>query len=272
MNAGGSGVRRVAPAPGAFAALAREAVRDGIRRRIVPAIVGVCLLSLAGIDSCTSCAAQITINGQTTPAAPGWTALVLFVALGLWTMILAGLLAADHLATTLEDGSARLVLARPVARETFVGARLAGVLAVALVTGAVLLGMAVALLRARLGVTVGPALIASLAVVGGTVTSGALVMALSLVLPRVASILIVLAAIPTIAVVNIASGLGAELGGAMGVLDRFGPPLASAMMVALAPWFSDAPSEGGAVLALRLGVWAVASLGLLVVAFRRTEL
>ena len=36
----------------AFIALTRESIRDGIRRRVVPAIVGVSLLSLVGINSC----------------------------------------------------------------------------------------------------------------------------------------------------------------------------------------------------------------------------
>jgi len=238
----------------------------------VPAIVGVSLLSLAGIDSCTSCAAQITINGQTTPAAPGWTALVLVVALGLWTMVLAGLLAADHLATTLEDGTAPLVLARPIARDTFVGARLAGVLGVAIVTGGVMLAVAVTLLHGRLGVSVGPALLASVAAAAGAVTAGALTMTLSLVLPRIASVLVVLAAIPTIATANLVALLGGEPSGVIGLLDRYGPPLASAMMLALAPWYTQDPPEGGAWLALRLGVWAAASVALLLVRFRRVEI
>ena len=202
----------------AFVALTRESIRDGIRRRVVPAIVGVSLLSLVGINSCTSCAAQITINGQTTPAAPGWTALVLVVALGLWTVVMAGLLAADHIAASLEDGSAQLVLARPVSRLTFVGARLGGVLAVTLATGAVMISVAVTLLNQRMGISVAPAAVAALAVGAGAVTSGALSMALSLTLPRIACVLVVLAAVPTLAVANLISLLGGEPGGLSGFL------------------------------------------------------
>ena len=117
-----------------FSVLAVEALRDAVRRRIVMAIVVLSLLSLMVVDSCTACAAgEVTINGEVRSLndVAGAAGANLYAWLGLWIVVLAGLLASDHLQQTLEDGSANLCLARPVSRTAFAMARLAGALAVA---------------------------------------------------------------------------------------------------------------------------------------------
>ena len=140
--------------PRPFGALAREALGDALRRRLVLAIAVASLVSLQLVESCTSCgSATFTRDGQTVamPEVAGMGALAVAIACALWTVILAGALASDHLAEPLADGSASLVLARPVGRASFALARLAGALAIALVSGAVLLGGAGVLLHLRQG-------------------------------------------------------------------------------------------------------------------------
>lgn len=257
-----------------FRALAGEAVADAVRRRIVPVIAVVSLLSLVVVDGCTSCAPTVVRNGTEValPEIAGWTGMVVFAVLGLWSIVLAGILASDHLAETLADGSAALVLARPVGRSAFALARLGGVLGIAFVMAAVLLGGTTAMLHARSGVAVVNALWGGLACALGVTSVAALAMTASLFLPRVATVLAVLAGVGVIASVNAISLFGVELGGIPWVVDRFGPPLGSAMVAALAPWIAPvtvpaAPFE----LAVRSVAWSVASVSLLVVAFRRCD-
>ena len=136
-----------------FTALSKEALLDAIRRRVVAAVILLCLFSLMAIDGFTSCAGNVSLNGEDVQLAEmaGASGPILFVALGLWIAVLAAILASDHLQQTLEDGSANLSLARPLSRNTFALARLTGVLAVALLTGAVLLGSAAGLPNVRTG-------------------------------------------------------------------------------------------------------------------------
>jgi hypothetical protein len=265
------------PRPGrAYRLLAVEAVRDGVRRRIVPVIVAISLLSLLAIDSCTSCASGgITVNGKIVDVATaaGWGGALMFVVLALWTMVLAGVLASDHVAQSLDDGSATLTLARPVGRTAYALARLSGSLAIALAAGAVLLSATALLLHLRAGVPLGPAVWGLAACAAGAVCVGAFAAAASLVLPQIATALLVLVAVGWIASVNLLARLGAELQGVHAAVDRLGPPLASALVAAIAPWI-DAPEAPGQALevGLRLLAWAGAGLAALVVAFRRAEL
>jgi hypothetical protein len=203
----------------------------------------------------------------------GWAGMVIFSVLALWVMVLAGVLATDHLTETLEDGSACLVLARPVGRSTFALARLAGVLGITAVTGAVLLGVATLLMHARHGVPLGAVLWAGLACALGAVTVAALAMTASLFLPRIASVLMVLVTVGIVAGVNAVGLSGAALGGAAWCVDRFGPPLGAAVVAGLAPWIEPtALSAEPLTLAIRSLAWAVASVSLLVVVFRRTDI
>jgi hypothetical protein len=258
-----------------FRTLAREAVGDAVRRRIVPAIAVISLLSLLVVDSCTSCGTPtISQNGVPVelPEIAGWTGMVIFVVLALWAMVLAGILGSDHLAETLSDGSASLVLARPGGRAAFALSRLAGVLAIALVTGAVLLGGTTALLYARHGVAVASALWGGLACALGVVVVASLAMTASLFLPRIATVLVVLIGVGLIAGVNAIGLFGVELGGIAWGIDRFGPPLGSAVIAALAPWIAPVEVPADPLeLAVRIAAWAVAGVSLLAVVFRRCD-
>lgn len=257
----------------AFLWLAREALADALRRRIAFAVAVAALASVAMLDTCTSCTAPIRVEGElrelTDLAGPA--GLATFVALGLWVIVLAGVIASDHLRTTLEDGSAVMALARPVSREAFALARLAGVLGLSLGAGVVVLGSAAALLAARSGLAVLPAAIAGGACALGCVTVASLAMAASLVLPRAATLLIVLGGVWLVALAN---GLGAfaQLGGWLGWIDRAGPPLGSAMAIALAPWLEGATLAGDPVnVWARLGAWAIGAVVILAYGFRGVE-
>jgi ABC-type transport system involved in multi-copper enzyme maturation permease subunit len=259
-----------------FGLLAREALADAVRRRIVPLIAAMALLSLFFVNSCTSCSPEIQLQGQSLQATQvtGVLGVAVMLVLGLWTVVLAGVLGSDHLAEPLADGSATLVLARPVSRAAFALSRLAGVLTLSFGTGAVLLFAAAVLLSQRQGLPPGPVLMAALACAASCVSVGGLAMAASLFLPRVATALLVFGLVWGVALVNVVGRSGAELSGWLGAADRYGPPLASAMILALWPWVEPlAPVPAGALAdaALRSALWAIASAVLVVVGFRRLE-
>lgn len=261
----------------AFAALAVEAIRDAVRRRIVAAIVLLSLVSLTLVDGCTACAAgQVVVNGESRSIGElaGASGALLFGVLGLWVVVLAGVLGSDHLQQTLEDGSANLCLARPVSRNSFVAARLVGVLVIALVAGAVLLVTAAGLLHVRSGLAIAPAISAGCAVALGAVVAGALAMALSLSLPRLATVLVVFVGVGTMTVANLVMLFNRGEGqGTLAWIDRIGPPFATAIGAALAPWVRQVDPMGDeGVIFIRLGLWAVGALVLLVLVFRRREI
>jgi hypothetical protein len=260
-----------------FRALLGEAIHDAIRRRIVPAIAVVSLLSLMMVDSCTSCAAAPAIvqNGVSVevPDVAGWTGMMIFALLALWTMVLAGVLASDHLAEVLADGTAPLVLSRPVSRASFALARLGGVLVIALVTGMVLLGGTGALLVIRNDVTIGAAIWAGLACALGATITASLAMSASLYLPRIATVMVVLVGVGMIATVNAIGLFRVELGGVAWAIDRFGPPLGTSVVTALSPWIAPAVvSSDPLEVSVRAVAWAVAGVALLVVAFRKQDI
>jgi len=260
-----------------FRALLGEAIHDAIRRRIVPAIAVVSLMSLMMVDGCTSCAAAPTIvqNGVSVeiPEVAGWTGIVIFSVLALWTMVLAGVLASDHLAEVLGDGTAPLVLSRPVSRASFALARLGGVLVIALVTGMVLLGGTTALLVLRNGVTLGAAIWGGLACAFGATVTASLAMSASLYLPRIATVMVVLVGVGMIATVNAIGMFQVELGGVAWAIDRFGPPLGTSVATALAPWIAPAEISADPLeVSVRAAAWAVAGVALLVVSFRKQDI
>lgn len=259
----------------AFRALAREAVADATRRRIVPVIAALAVASLLFVDTCTSCSPKMMQNGREVELSQvaGYGGLALGVLLGLWTIVLAGVLGSDHLAEPLADGSAQLVLARPVSRTVFALARLAGALALALAAGAVLLLGAAALLHARQGLSFAPAISAWLACALGAATVAALAMAASLALPRTATALLVIGGVWGLAALEAAAQLGARLGGVAGLLVRAGPPLAASLVAALGPWIAPTATRGDPLLiAARALAWALASTGVLVAVLRRADL
>jgi hypothetical protein len=217
----------------------------------------------------------VVVNGQMRQIAAiaGWTGAVTFAVLGLWSIVLAGVLASEHLAQTLADGSATRALARPVGRGTFAFARLAGSLVIAFVTGAVLLGGTALFLNARSDLSMGPALVAGVSCAVGAVTLAALAMTASLYIPRIATVMLVFVATGATTLANLVGMFRDATGGVMGAIDRFGPPLCASIALALSPWIDEVQVPGSALeIAIRHAGWAVASIALLVVVFGRHEL
>ena len=261
--------------------LTAEAIRDAGRRRIVWAVILLSLLSLMLIDGCTACSSgDVTVNGETRNIQDvgGAVGTVLFVVLGLWVCLLAGILGSDHLQQTLEDGSASLCLSRPISRRQYALARLAGALFVALLPGLALLGATAGLLHFRSGLTLEPAFGAAIACVLGAITCCALGMLLSLALPRLASLLAVFATVSLTAIANLSARLDGGPG-LLATLDQAGPPLAAAMWTALDPWVGAVslagntdPATGGSLVIMRLALWSVGTVVVLLWAFQRREL
>ena len=256
--------------------LTRESFADAMRRRIVPVVIVVSMFSLMLIDSCTGCAPTLNVQGQETeiPSVSGWLGMAMFLVLGLWSMVLGGILAADHLISTLEDGSAHLVLARPIGRGTFAMTRIIGVLGITYITGSVLLLGESTMMSMRQDLDLAPAFAATLLWAMGAFIVACFSMTVSLWLPRIAVSMLVMVSVAGIGAVNIAKTAWPDLEGAgVAVIHSAGPPLASAMIAALAPWFG--PIDGlisPTTAALRLGLWAVISAAALIVSFQRIEL
>ena len=267
----------------AFLLLWREALLDALRRKLVFAIASASILSLFVLNTCAGAAPviQTPSGAQEGTAAQAILAIALLTIVGLWVVTLAGLLAADHLTQAIEDGHATAALARPVRRHEFAFARLAGSLTITLAAGALLLGMTSFWVATRSDLGAAPALLASAACAVACITVGALSMAASLALPRIAVWFLVFGLVffTTLGTglnqfMPVAEGESVTWVGALArVLDQVGPPIASAMLRALAPWGPAAqlPSDFAAVFARGL-VWAAASLGVLAAAFRRIEL
>jgi ABC-type transport system involved in multi-copper enzyme maturation permease subunit len=269
----------------AFLLLWREALLDALRRKLVLAIAAASLLSLMVLDDCAGCAPAIQVNGQTQDLASAAPALgiALMTLVGLWVVTLAGLLASDHLAQSLEDGHAAASLARPVRRETFAFARLAGSLTVSLTAGALLLGTTAFWVTTRDGLPAAPALLACLSCALACVTIASFAMTASLALPRIAIWLLVFGLVFFTTLAAGAALFSREPNALtaspslftllFALLDRFGPPIASGMLRALAPWLPTAPLPGDLAAALARGaLWAGLGLGSLALAFRRIEL
>jgi ABC-type transport system involved in multi-copper enzyme maturation permease subunit len=259
--------------------LISEAIQDAVRRRLVYVVGAICLMSALGLDSCSSMLpSTIEVNdepvemGATVAASAG---LVTFVILGLWVITLAGVLAADQLRESLEDGSAALTLARPVSRTTFVLGRLAGVLTVAWAATGFLLGISAYLLSSRHAVPLAPAILAVLACVLSGFTLATWSMAASLVLPRVATTLLVFAVVGMVTITN-AIGAAVEIPGIFGLVNEYGPPLASSMIGSLAAWLPEDAAAGLRVDSvetfMRLALWAAGGLGTLLFSIRRIEI
>jgi ABC-type transport system involved in multi-copper enzyme maturation permease subunit len=256
-------------------ALSLESFRDAVRRRTAGALVVLALISLLVVESCTSCGGgNFEVNGQVVEGSAifGWTGMILYALLALWTIVVSGALAADHLDQVLADGSAQLVLARPVGRGVFALARLAGALAVSLGTGALLLGGTAFFLAARYGLAPGPAAAAGACAALGAVSVAALAMTASLYLPRLATVTAVFVAVAVVAAVNFAALAGVPLSGAWTLLDRFAPPLGTGIALAVAEWSGRELPASGPVVAARLALWAAFAPALLAFAFRRKEI
>jgi ABC-type transport system involved in multi-copper enzyme maturation permease subunit len=255
--------------------LAREGLRDAARRRVVPAVAGLCLLTMAMVNSCTQCSPVVqTAGGQLESLALfGWAGVVTIGLLALWCAVLAGLVAADHLSSTLEDGSALLVLSRPVSRRAFALARLAGSLTISFAAALFLLGGAGLLLAMRGDLPLLPPLLAIGVTVANCVAVAALAMLSSLYLPRLATFLFVIGGVSAVALANLMSASGIALGMLFGVLDEIGPPILSGIVLALSGW-SGQPPDGAEALnvAVRMAIWMGGSVSSLLFLFDHREL
>jgi len=265
----------------AFAGLAAEAARDALQRRFVAVVALILLFGLASANSCTGVDAHLSLQGRELDPAlvAGLAAPLLFSLQAFAVLLIAGVLASDHLARPLAEGSAVLWLARPVSRADYAGARLAGVLAIALGAGIALLGGTGAMLFLRHHLAVAPAALAAAATALGAATVAALAMAASLALGRMAVLLVVVFGVPLQVLANafaLAAALvhpGMSFGGLFGALDRFGPPLGTAVFAAVSAWNPHVAADGVLLPALgRLALWAGGAVVLLALAFRRVEI
>ena len=129
------------------------------------------------------------------------------------------------------------------------------------------------MLYARNGVAIGGALWGGLACAAGATTVASLAMTMSLFLPRVATLFSILAGVGVIAGLNALALFGSELSGVAWALDRFGPPLGSALVAGVAGWIAPvAVPVDPLEIAIRSGAWAVAGISLLVVTFRGRDI
>jgi hypothetical protein len=265
----------------AFAVLAAEALRDALRRRFALALALLLALSLAWVHTCTGIGGDVSFNEQPVDPAllAGFLAPILFSLQALAVLAVAGVLASDHLARPLAEGSAALWLARPVSRGVWAGARLAGALAVALAAGVVLLGGTGLLVATRHGVALAPAAVAAAATALGAVVVAALAAAASLAVGRTAVLLAIAIGVPLQFFAN-AAGLtlalvqpDTELPGLLALLDRYGPPLGTAVFTATAAWNPHVDVSGVLAPAFgRLALWAAGAVALLLLGARRIEI
>jgi ABC-type transport system involved in multi-copper enzyme maturation permease subunit len=259
----------------AFLALAREALRDAARRRaLVAAAVASAIAGLA-IVRCGNCEANVVIQGETLSARAGdlgaVSAMIGIALIALWTYAVAALLASDGLAAALEEGVAEAVLARPVSRDAFVLARLAGVWLGAFALGAALLALATALSSS--GAALLPALRAALGVGLGAWSVAALAMAVSLSLPRAATLLLFGALGLAVVGIEVAALFGARMTGLAGAVAHWGPAWLAGPVGSLAPWLSERSLPGPPEWPYARAIaWAALGTGALVARFRRLEL
>ena len=251
-----------------------HAVRDASQKRLVPAVLVLSLLSLFVMDSCSSCNTNIVVQGEaTTVDLSSFAGVLMFGLLSVWSISLAGLLAADHLREIFEDGSAFLWLSRPISRPTLALGRLLGSLIISLGAALILCGGASFFLSVRGNLPLAPALLATLSVLVSCASIAALSMLSSLFVPRVVNFLLVFGAVGSISVLNLATVGGRSISGLFFVLDQFGPPLMTAIVAALVPWWS---SSSVVIpfwdIVIRSFIWFFGSIVLLLVVFDQSEL
>ncbi len=258
----------------ALALLTREAILDAVRRKIVAVLVIVCFLTMMMLDGCTSCATEIKIEGSlfAMVSVPGMAVLIIFTMLSLWVIALSAVVASDHLSNVLEDGSAALVLSRPVTRETYALSRLLGALVVTLGAGAILVGGALYMLVVRGDFPLGPGLMAILCTVLSVISISAFSMVMSLYIGRIPNILLMFTLVAAISATNMASVTTGSPSGVLGIVNDWGPPFATAIVIALAPW-AEFEVIGSNTLEsiLRLLAWTIGAVGLLLYNFRHRE-
>ena len=270
-------VHAATPTWRALRLLAAESFQDALRSRLGLAVAACALFALLFVDRCTNLGAGggFVMNGQPVDPEVLSRALgpLLFGGVSLFLVAASGLVASDGLARPLADGSIALWLARPVSRATYAIARLAGTVALAIVAGGSVLAAAAFLLHLRHGLPLPPAFFGALVFCGSAWIVSAFAMTLSLYAPRVVTLFAVIVWIQVVVMANTAHVLGASFGGWFGALERWGPPLGTALLYAVSGWVAFTPPPGEmALVMLRLGLWVVASAVLLVVCVRRIEI
>lgn len=258
-----------------FLRLAAEAVRDSVRSRAGLAVVVSAVLCLLVVDRCSGVDAMIEHGGRTIDPSAFSRLLgpLLYGLVALFLVAAAGLVACDALARPIEDGTVSLWLARPVSRTTYALARLAGSMTLSGVVGGAVLLVATGLLAARYDLAPGPGLLGAAVFLLDAVVVSGIAMAASLFLPRLLTLFLVVTWVQLVLFANLAHVVGAAFGGWLGALERWGPPLGTAILFALSPWVGLDANDGQAAAVLaRLGLWAAGSVALVAAAFRRLEL
>jgi ABC-type transport system involved in multi-copper enzyme maturation permease subunit len=252
-----------------------ESLRDAARRRVVPAVLVLCFLTLFMLNSCTSCSANMQVESNIAGGLEilGWGGIAAFTSLALWMVALSGLLAADHLSSALDDGTAQLVLARPVSRATFVLSRLFGSVAVSLIAGLIMQGGATFFFATRAALPIGPALISMLATAISCICFSAVAMFSSLYMNRLVTVLILLVLLVVMSILSLMALSGVELEGIYGAMERMGPTFTTTITASLLPWAQRelVTSETALIWARLLG-WTIGAVAVLLTAFGRREM
>lgn len=260
----------------AFALLAAEAMRDAVRSRAGLGVALGAVLCLVVVNRCTGL--ELVANGMDgeglDPAALARVlGPVLYGMVALFLVAATGLVAVDSLARPIEDGTVSLWLARPVGRTPYALARLAGTMGLAGGAGVAVLLAATVLLEMRHGLSLAPGAFGTLVFLLEALVVSSLAMAASLFLPRLLTLFVILLWVQAAVFANTAHMLGAKLGGWLGAMERFGPPLGTALLFAVSPWVGLDPRTEQAVWIFgRLALWAAAGVALVAFAFRRMEL
>jgi ABC-type transport system involved in multi-copper enzyme maturation permease subunit len=262
-----------------FTALWGESVSDAFRRRIIAVVCVVGFLMLAMANSCTSCQGNVTIQSQGVEGMDGLAGVLGYAGFGAfallsgWVVVLAGMLASDQLTQPIEDGSAVLILARPVDRRVFALARLAGSLTVSLGVGLIVLVGTAVLMVTRSELAPGPAVSATLLTLLNGVTWAALAMIASFYLPRVGVFLCVLVGASFIGILQAWAMTNSVLSGVYWVIAEFAPPIVSAVRFSLMPWWSEVAATDVVLFTwFKAMTWMLCSVGALMVVFERREL
>jgi uncharacterized membrane protein YqaE (UPF0057 family) len=137
----------------------------------------------------------------------------------------------------------------------------------------VIMGGASMMLFVRGDLPIWPALVALSVTLVNCVSVAALAMLISLFLPRVATFLCVVGFVGWTSMANLISVSGGELGFVSLVLNDFGPPLLTGVVIPLANW-SGQSIDGVSTLDIifRLGLWMFASISSLFFFFQQQEL
>lgn len=260
----------------AFALLSHEALRDAVRSRVGAGVLLLALLLIFGVDHCTGTPpGTLTWNGRELPASVVGKIIGPATFLGLCFVLVASaaLLASDALARPIDDGSASLWLARPVGRATYALSRLAGALLLVALVAIAVLGLATALLAQRYGLDWRVGIAGGATFLADACVVSALAMALSLYLPRLLTVFGVFLWLQYVAIADGAQMIGALSQNGGRLLEGWGPPLGTALLLAVAPWAGvHPPADQRALVAVRLALWGTAAVAFLLLSFRRREL